>query len=134
MMTTSTNDSVDERPAVWIGHAGPLVVPELAPAIAFYEKLGLRWIHGNDELAALQLRGGTHLVLVAGETSGLGEASREAPFDLMVDDLESLWGRADATGLDPTSIEQARAHARFEVTDPGGNRIRIHDSHVVGLA
>lgn len=121
----------DERPTIWIGHAGPIVVPDLDEGIAFYESLGLRRIHGNDELAALQLRGGTHLVLLAADRDCV---PGEAPFDLMVDDLEALYDVASSAGLAPSPIERAGAHARFVITDPGGNRVRVHDSHVVGPA
>ena len=126
-----TKMSDDGRPEIWIGHAGPLVVPELRRAVEFYETLGLRWIHGTDELAALQLRGGTHLVLLAGSAS---DRPVDAPFDLMVDDVERLRGRAVTAGFEATPIERCKAHARFVVTDPGGNKIRVHDSHVVGPA
>ncbi len=130
-MSTHPSHTNDERPPVWIGHAGPLVVPDLKRGIEFYESLGLRHIHGNDELAALQLRGGTHLVLLA---SADAAAAGEAPFDLMVDDLDALHGQADRAGLAPSPIERSGAHHRFVVADPGGNRVRVHDSHVVGPA
>ena len=121
----------EERPKIWIGHAGPLVVPDLDRAIEFYETLGLRRIHGNDELAALQLRGGTHLVLLTG---AVDDEPTDAPFDLMVDDLESLRAQLVGAGYDATPIERAKAHYRFDAIDPGGNRVRVHDSHVVGAA
>lgn len=124
-------DHDDDRPAIWIGHAGPLVVPDLDRGVEFYESLGLRRIHGNRELAALQLRGGTHLVLLA--STDAPEAS-DAPFDLMVDDLAAVHRRAVCAGLQPSPIERGGAHHRFVVTDPGLNRVRIHDSHVVGPA
>ena len=127
----SDNYNDDERPPVWIGHAGPLVVPDLKDGVDFYEALGLRRIHGNDELAALQLRGGTHLVLLASAEPSDG---CEAPFDLMVDDLEALHAQAGQACLAPSPIERSGAHHRFVVVDPGGNRVRVHDSHVVGPA
>ena len=126
--------TTDARPKIWIGHAGPLVVPNLEHAISFYEALGLRRIHGNDELVALQLRGGTHLVLLAGSADDESATPVNAPFDLMVDDLEDLRARMVGAGYRASSIESSGAHRRFVVTDPGGNRIRVHDTHVVGPA
>ena len=121
--------AADGRPGVWVGHAGPICVPDLDDGIEFYSILGLHLIHRNDELAALQLRGGTHLVLLQAP----GEPG-EAPFDLMVDDIAGYRTALIDAGLQPTAVEQLRAHARFTITDPGGTTIRIHDSHVVGPA
>ena len=120
---------VDERPGVWVGHAGPICVPDLEEGIVFYSTLGLHLIHRSDELAALQLRGGTHLVLLRGV-----DEPGEAPFDLMVDDIDAYRTALVDAGLDPTAVEQLRAHSRFSITDPGGTTVRIHDSHVVGPA
>lgn len=119
----------DGRPDVWVGHAGPICVPDLDDGIEFYAALGLHLIHRNDELAALQLRGGTHLVLLHGP----GRPG-EAPFDLMVDDIEAYRASLVDAGLEPGAIEQLGAHARFTVHDPGGTSVRVHDSHVVGPA
>jgi catechol 2,3-dioxygenase-like lactoylglutathione lyase family enzyme len=123
-MRTTTPDT---RPDVWVGHAGPICVPDLDDGIEFYSALGLHLIHRNDELAALQLRGGTHLVLLHGRSE-----PGDAPFDLMVDDLEGHRTVLIDAGLEPTAIEQLGPHARFTITDPGGATVQIHDSHVVG--
>ena len=123
--------SVDARPAVWIGHAGPVEVPDLDRAVAFYESIGLHRIHGNDSMVALQLRGGTHLVLLAAD--GAVEPT-VLPFDLMVDDLGALRDRLDGAGFAVGPVERGGAHERFDVRDPAGHRVRIHDSHVVGPA
>lgn len=119
------------RPTVWIGHAGPVEVRDLARAVAFYEAVGLHRIHGNDAMVALQLRGGTHLVLLAVDGP---VAPVSLPFDLMVDDLSALRDRLVAAGFDAGPIECRGAHERFDVCDPAGHRVRIHDSHVVGSA
>lgn len=120
-----------ERPAIWTGHIGPLPMPDLDAAVAFYEALGLRRVHGTNQMAALQLRGGTHLVLTASDEATAGGP---APFDLMVDDLDGLHAAATAAGLEPTPIDVGGAHRRFFVTDPAANEVRINDSHVIGPA
>lgn len=122
-------EATRDRPGVWVGHAGPVCVADLDAGIEFYATLGLHLIHRNDDLAALQLRGGTHLVLVRGRSE-----SADAPFDLMVDDIEGYRSTLVASGLTPGGLERAGAHARFTITDPAGTTIRVHDSHVVGPA
>ena len=124
-------NTVDARPTAWLGHAGPVEVPDLGSAVAFYEAVGLHRIHGNDSMVALQLRGGTHLVLLA---AAGGVEPVELPFDFMVDDLAAMRDRLIDAGADPGPIERRGAHERFDVRDPAGHRVRIHDSHVVGPA
>ena len=51
-----------ELPAVAIGHVTLRVADPLLSA-AFYEGLGLREILKRAEIAILELRGGTHLIL-----------------------------------------------------------------------
>jgi catechol 2,3-dioxygenase-like lactoylglutathione lyase family enzyme len=119
----------DDRPPIWAGHLGPLVVADLDDAIDFYRRLGFRPATRRDDLVSLEMRGGTHLVLLRGEEEPTG---REAPFDLMVDDLPTFRARVRSAGIKAGPIEVAGTHHRCWVTDPGGHRIRIHDSHVVG--
>lgn len=88
----------------------------------------MREIERNANVAVLELRGGTHLVLVPGSPP----AGTDAPFDLMVDDLEATHHEWSARGLDPSPIEHGRIHATFAVRDPDGYRITVSSSHVVG--
>src|SRR4029079_5491426 len=76
------NGRMDERPPVWVGHL-VLNVSGLSRAVEFWREIGMRQVEKNDHVAVLELRGGTHLVLVPG-TPHPGPA----PFDLMVEDLE----------------------------------------------
>jgi len=117
----------DERPPIWVGHVGPLIVRDFAPAIEFYERLGLRLATDLDHIVSLEMRGGTHLVLNLGEPAG-----GEAPFDLMVDDVSALRDELVAGGLDVGPVERSGNHERLVVEDPDGYRVRIHDTHVVG--
>ena len=126
--------TADRRPPIWAGHVGPLVVDDLDAAIAFYVALGLRPAARTPDLASLELRGGTHLVLRPDPGGGPGPADPvEAPFDLMVDDLPATRARLIAAGLDPGPIERRGNHGVFVVTDPDGHRVAIRDSHVVGI-
>ncbi len=88
----------------------------------------MREVERNPHVAVLELRGGTHLVLVPGTVP----ADPDAPFDLMVDDLEAAHRQWEAAGLDPSPIERGPIHATFTVHDPDGYRVAIRSSHVVG--
>ena len=121
--------AADGRPPIWAGHLGPLVVSDLDEAVDFYRRLGFRPATRRDDLVALEMRGGTHLVLLNGEAEPPG---LEAPFDLMVDDLPAFRASITSAGIDAGPIEMAGAHHRCWVSDPDGHRIRIHDSHVIG--
>lgn len=125
------DDAMSDRPPVWIGHAGPLHTPDLDTSIGFYEALGLRLIHRNEHMAALQLRGGTHLVLQASDDPN---ERNDAPFDLMVEDLSAYRRELVDAGQHPSSIEQLRNHQRFTIADPAGTEVHVYDSHVVGPA
>ena len=118
---------MDGRPAVWIGHA-VLPVADLDESADYWRDLGMREVERNPNVAVLELRGGTHLVLVPGEP----EAGAAAPFDLMVEDLDATHREWDARGLAPSAIERGRIHSSFTVRDPNGYAITISSSHVVG--
>jgi catechol 2,3-dioxygenase-like lactoylglutathione lyase family enzyme len=117
---------MEERPPVWIGHA-VLTVRDLNRANDFWRAIGLREIDHNDEIAILELRGGTHLILVPGDPS-----ETEAPFDLMVDDLDATHTEWERSGLEISPIERGRIHSAFVVRDPDGREVRVNNSHVVG--
>jgi hypothetical protein len=76
----------DLRPAVWIGHV-VLETDRLEETESFMRKIGMRPIVETRDVAVLELRGGTHLVLVATPKVTAGEA----PFDLMVEDLHATY-------------------------------------------
>jgi hypothetical protein len=76
----------------------------------------------------LELRGGTHLVLLPGAPS----AGADAPFDLMVEDLEATHAEWERLGLDVSPIERGRIHSAFVLRDPDGTTITVNSSHVVG--
>jgi catechol 2,3-dioxygenase-like lactoylglutathione lyase family enzyme len=115
------------RPPVWIGHA-VLAVNDVNSSADFWRDLGMREVERNPHVAVLELRGGTHLVLVPGTPAD----GADAPFDLMVEDLEATHAEWKALGLDPSPIERGRIHASFSVRDPNGYRVTVNSSHVIG--
>jgi catechol 2,3-dioxygenase-like lactoylglutathione lyase family enzyme len=118
---------VEERPPVWIGHV-VLTVSDLEQSSAFWEAVGMRPVESNTDVAIFELRGGTHLILVPGTPS----APADAPFDLMVDDVEATRAAWEAKGLRVSPIEHGRIHAAFDVRDPDGYVVSVNSSHVVG--
>jgi catechol 2,3-dioxygenase-like lactoylglutathione lyase family enzyme len=118
---------MDGRPPVWIGHA-VLPVSDVDRSADFWREVGMREVERNAHVAVLEMRGGTHLVLVPGTPN----ADTGAPFDLMVDDLDATHADWKARGFDPSPIERGDIHAAFSVRDPDGYRVTINSSHVVG--
>ncbi|MGZ6963571.1 MAG: VOC family protein [Acidimicrobiia bacterium] len=120
---------MDERPPVWIGHA-VLRVSDLERSAEFWREVGLREVgRDDDNVVVLELRGGTHLILLPGLAP---EADTEAPFDLMVDDLDETHEQWRTRGLAPSPIEHGRIHSAFSVRDPDGYLVTVNSSHIVG--
>jgi catechol 2,3-dioxygenase-like lactoylglutathione lyase family enzyme len=117
---------MDGRPPVWIGHA-VLTVSDVDRSADFWRALGLREIERSAEVAVLELRGGTHLLLIPGTPDG-----DDAPFDLMVEDLEATRRDWEAAGLRPSPIGERPFHTSFTVHDPDGHEVTVNSSHVVG--
>jgi catechol 2,3-dioxygenase-like lactoylglutathione lyase family enzyme len=115
------------RPPVWIGHA-VLRVSDIDRSAAYWTGLGMREVGRDDQVAVLELRGGTHLVILPGSPPEDGEA----PFDLMVDDLDATHTEWSARGLDPSPIDRGRIHDAFTVRDPDGYVVTVNNSHVSG--
>lgn len=119
----------DLRPPVWVGHV-VLETDRLEETAQFMRKLGMRPIVKRLEVAVLELRGGTHLVLIAKPEIVAGEA----PFDLMVEDLRATHQHFVRLGLAPTPIERASPeHERFTLREPAGHTINFFSNHVSGL-
>lgn len=118
----------DPRPPVWVGHV-VLETDRLEETEQFMLKIGMRPVAKGPDVAVLELRGGTHLVLIAKPEVVAGEA----PFDLMVEDLRATHERFTNLGLAPTPIEKSVAeHERFEIREPAGHTIAFFSNHVGG--
>ena len=123
------SDTTDQRPPVAVGHVR-LNVADVGAAASWLETAGLRPIVIREELAVLELRGGTHVVVRQDEqppAPGTG-----APFDLMVDDIDAAHRDYAAKGLSPAPIRRGRIHDSFELAGPGGWTFTINSSHAGG--
>ncbi|MEJ2089908.1 MAG: VOC family protein [Gammaproteobacteria bacterium] len=114
-----------QRPPVWVGHV-TLRTRDLDASEAFMKNMGLRSMFRSDEVAVLELRGGTHLVLLPDESAAPGDAY----FDLMVEDVDAARAAFEAQGLEVSAMERGEIHDSFRVTEPGGNRIAVNSTHV----
>jgi hypothetical protein len=118
----------DLRPTVWVGHV-VLETDRMEETEHFMRKIGMRSIVHRSDVAVLELRGGTHLVLVAKPEVAAGAA----PFDLMVEDLRATHQYFVGLGLAPTPIEKASPeHERFLLREPAGHTIAFFSNHVSG--
>jgi rhodanese-related sulfurtransferase/catechol 2,3-dioxygenase-like lactoylglutathione lyase family enzyme len=120
----------DGRPPVWIGHAA-LFVPDITATKDFFMTIGLRLVGAYEHVVVMELRGGTHLILLPANKPV--EAHAEAPFDLMVDDLDAAHAAYVAAGLRPTAIEDGDIHRTFALVEPGGYTITVNSTHATGL-
>ena len=117
--------SKDERPRVWIGHV-TLPTRDLTGTRDFMVELGMRPIAQGDDFAVLELRGGTHLLLLPSTDA----ASGSAYFDLMVDDLDATHDHLRTRGLAPSEIRSGQVHRSFSIRAPSGHTITFNSSHV----
>ena len=117
---------IDQRPPVAVGHVR-LPVVDVGAAAAWLETVGLRPIVAMDDLAVLELRGGTHVVVRKGAhppTPGT-----VVPFDLMVDDIDAAHRDYAGKGLSPSPVRRGRIHDSFDLAGPGGWAFTVNSSH-----
>lgn len=117
----------DPRPPVWIGH---VVLPtvDVRRANEYWVALGMRPLESGDSFAVLELRGGTHLVLV-GADAGVTDGT-PCPFDLMVEDVDAARARYEALGFAPSETIRGDIHDAFTMLDPSGYVVTVNSSHV----
>ena len=100
----------------------------VAETTEFLIKIGLRPIQTDDRVAVLELRGGTHLVVIHSDSPAA--AGAQSGFDLMYEDVDAAWKRCQEQGLDPSPIEEAPFHRSFKLVEPGGHEITVNSTHV----
>jgi hypothetical protein len=125
------SQTADERPPVAVGHVR-LPTTDIAAAERWLVSVGLRPIFADADLAVLEMRGGTHVVVRRAETPPARGAA--APFDLMVDDIEATRRDYIAKGFAPTDISRGRIHDSFHVAGPDGYDFTVNSSHAGGRA
>ena len=116
----------DPRPPVAIGHVR-LESHEVAETIDFFRALGLRHIFRSEHFGVLELRGGTHLIV--SERAKPVRKGTEAPFDIMVDNLETTRKAYEKKGFEPTDITSGSVHSSFFIRAPSGHKLKITSSH-----
>ena len=119
----------DERPSAAIGHVR-FNVTDVEATARWLATVGLHTIVASSDLAVLELRGGTHLVVRQAEQPP--EPRARAPFDLMFDDIEVIHRLFEEKGASPSSIQRGRIHDSFEVVGPDGWVFTINSSHASG--
>lgn len=121
--------SQDDRPPVWIGHT-TLATRDLSGTHDFMIQLGMRPIADGEKFAVLELRGGTHLVLLSSDSAQVGPI----PFDLMVEDIDAthreLTEKFRDQDIRPSEIEPGTIHRSFTLTSPAGHVVTFNSSHV----
>ena len=125
------SQTVDQRPPVAVGHVR-LPATDVAAAERWLQSVGLRPIFADHDLAVLELRGGTHVVVRKAEKPPT--AGCAAPFDLMVDDIEAARRDYAAKALGPSEIIRGRIHDAFHLTGPDGYDFTVTSSHAGGRA
>ena len=123
------SQTIDQRPPVAVGHVR-LPTTDVANAARWLVSAGLRPIFEDANLAVLEFRGGTHVVIRKAEEPP--KAGTAAPFDLMVDDIEVDRRDYIAKGLLPSDISRGRIHDSFHVAGPDGYDFTVNSSHAGG--
>jgi catechol 2,3-dioxygenase-like lactoylglutathione lyase family enzyme len=119
-----------DRPSVAIGHVILRVVDPRRGA-AFYTALGMRSIWEADDMAILELRGGTHLMLFKAEGKPAGRTIDA--FDLMVQNADAFHDELQRRGLPTTDVRDTYGgHRMFEITDPDGHVLTVLSDHTEG--
>ena len=131
-------------PPLAVGHL-TLTVADLEASYRFYVDLGLRSFDKADDMAILELRGGTHLLLFkrggrVGQDEGPFDGAKAASLDLMLagrsrEELERLRNHLVKCGHAPDPIPDRRffGHYLFTAKDPDGNEVTVSTSHASDL-
>ncbi|HLK26338.1 MAG TPA: VOC family protein [Caulobacteraceae bacterium] len=138
------SEATSTKPAVGVGHM-VLSVADVEASHRFYTTFGLRVIGKGDDMSILELRGGTHLLLLK---RGSASSGAESPFDratpgavdLMIEgrtleELDAYRTALIAGGVNPDPIPDKRyfGHSIFNARDPDGNEATVSTSHASDL-
>ena len=119
------------RPLVSVGHV-VLRVSDVTRAAGFYSSLGMRAVVEREQIAILELRGGTHLLLFKAKSKPRRGAVRS--FDFMVDDADAFHDELQARGviISPVRDDRLSGHRMFDLTDPDGHVLSVLSDHTDG--
>jgi catechol 2,3-dioxygenase-like lactoylglutathione lyase family enzyme len=137
---------MDSLPAAALGHF-VMRVKNLGASYQFYADLGLRPIGRFPDVAIIELRGGTHILLFPENdeapspptASRLGQrgAFFTEHLDLLINgktrgDLEAYRATLLKNGIVVGEIAEERlfGHDYFQLADPDGHGITVYTSHV----
>jgi catechol 2,3-dioxygenase-like lactoylglutathione lyase family enzyme len=137
---------MDSLPAAALGHF-VMKVANLGVSYQFYADLGLRQIGRFPDLAIIELRGGTHILLFPAKdeppvpltSSRLGQRAAffNEHLDLMINgktrgELEAYRASLLKNGIASGEIAQESffGHDYFQLADPDGHGITVYTSHV----
>ena len=119
-------------------------VADLKTSCQFYSNLGLPPFFIEEKVAIVELRGGTHLLLLEGDqladmaesVTGQFHKRLAEQFDLMIkgkglNELKQYWLDLISRGIAAGEIpdEMFYGHHLFSIKDPDGNGITIYTSH-----
>lgn len=121
----TTGASSDQLPRFAIGHIS-IPANDVDRLTDFYTSVGLRLVVTMGRASIVELRGGTHLIIRAGQGG-------QETLDLIVDDIDDTHAVLQQAGADVTSIRRGNPHDSFVATDPEGNELHIHSTHAIGL-
>jgi catechol 2,3-dioxygenase-like lactoylglutathione lyase family enzyme len=136
---------MDSLPAAALGHF-VMKVANLGASYQFYADLGLRQIGLFPDVAIIELRGGTHILLLPENdaapvpltSSHLGQRAAffNEHLDLMINgktrrDLEAYRAILLKNGIPAGEMAQEKffGHDYFQVTDPDGHGITVYTTH-----
>ena len=123
-------------------------VADLKSSCQFYSNLGLPPFATDEKVAIIELRGGTHLLLlsvdesagedIAASLTGQFHKRFSEQFDLMIkgkdlNELENYRSELISRGIAAGEIpdETFFGHYLFCIKDPDGNGITIYTSHAI---
>ena len=119
----------DPRPDVWVGHV-VLPTADIGRANDYWVAIGMRAIAQGEGFAILELRGGTHLVLVGSDAPVA--PGTPCPFDIMVEDVDAARARYLELGFEPSEMKRDEIHDSFTLLAPSGHVVTVNSSHVSG--
>ena len=118
-----TGDQTD-RPRFAIGHLG-LAAGDVDALTDFYVEIGMRPVVSFDRMAIIELLGGTHIIISAGQAGG-------QQLDLIVNDIDETHAIVAAAGGAPGEILGGCPKSTFVASDPEGNQLTIHSTNAIG--